>query len=93
MLASGNGRPEVCALNLLRITRGEIPYDRIKGRTGILTDSPSGVAIDDTIADAEWLLRIYEPRIEPDGIDIDATLSTFGEYGIDVNIIKKREDN
>ena len=28
MRASGNGSPEVCAANLLRIVRGEVAYDR-----------------------------------------------------------------
>ena len=36
MRAKGNGRPEVCATNLLKITRGEVSYDRIRGRDGAL---------------------------------------------------------
>ena len=91
MLASGNGRPEVCALNLLRITRGEVPYDRIKGLAGDLIDIPAGTAgTDAVIADAEWVLSIYEPRVRSDTIDIDSTLSTIGDFGLSANIIRKK---
>lgn len=31
MRAKGNGDPAVCANNLVRISRGEVPYDRIRG--------------------------------------------------------------
>ena len=31
MRSSGNGNPAVCADNLTKISRGEIPYDRIRG--------------------------------------------------------------
>lgn len=90
MLARGNGRPEVCALNLLRITRGEVPYERIKGCAGNLVDRPAGTAgTDEIIADADWVLRTYEPRVEVDSIDIDATLSAIGDFGISANIIRR----
>ena len=35
MQAHGNGNPETCASNLLRTIRGEVPYDRVRGRDGI----------------------------------------------------------
>ena len=92
MLSHGNSRPEVCARNLLLITRGEVPYDRIKGRDGSLIDSPSSSARGSVIADAEWLLATYEPRVKPGGIDIDATLSAIGDFGINANIVR-REDS
>ncbi len=31
MLAQGNSDPRVCALNLLRTIRGEVPLERTKG--------------------------------------------------------------
>ena len=40
MRASGNGRPEQCAANLLKITRGEVPYDRLKGLGTSAIDGP-----------------------------------------------------
>ena len=40
MKGSGNGNPAICANNLVRISRGEIPFDRIKGvRLAELTGS------------------------------------------------------
>ena len=39
MRASGNGSPEVCAANLLRIVRGEVAYDRVRGVDGTLIDN------------------------------------------------------
>ena len=40
MLASNNGDPRQCAANLLKLTRGENPYDRIKGIDAAITDAP-----------------------------------------------------
>ena len=37
MLASNNGDPRQCAANLLKLTRGENPYDRIKGIDAAIT--------------------------------------------------------
>ena len=51
MKAHGNGNPETCAFNLLRIVRGEIPYDRVRGRDGTLIDRPN--VTDEAAADAE----------------------------------------
>ena len=89
MLSKGNGRPEVCVLNLMKITRGEVPYERIKGRIGSLIDSPAITAIPDNIADAEWLIRTYEPRINLDVIDIDGAFSSNGDFNIDA-VLKRR---
>ena len=56
MRKSGNGLPEICAANLLRIVRGEVPYDRVRGRDGALVDQPN--ATDEAVADdaAAWYL-------------------------------------
>jgi hypothetical protein len=55
-----------------------------------MTDSPSPTGIAGVISDAEWMLDVYEPRMQTDGIDIDATLSGIGEFGMDASI-KRRE--
>lgn len=34
MKSSGNGTPEQCAVNLLLITRGEVPYNSVASWTG-----------------------------------------------------------
>ena len=62
MKAYGNGLPETCALNLMRIVRGEVPYDRRRGRNSAFIDAPSKTM--DAAADAEWLLENYEPRVD-----------------------------
>lgn len=69
MLASNNGDPRQCAANLLKLTRGENPYDRIKGIDAAITDAPSASARYDAIAEAEWVLDTYEPRVEVEGIN------------------------
>ena len=92
MLAKGNGRPELCVLNLLRITRGEVPYERIKGRDGALVDNPSGPALTAAVADAEWLIETYEPRMQTDSIDIDGTLSQLGDFCITGHLKRREED-
>ena len=51
MRAQGNGLPQVCAANLLRTVRGEVAYDRLRGRDGALIDQPN--ATDAAAADAE----------------------------------------
>ena len=63
MLASNNGDPRQCAANLLKITRGENPFDRIKGLDATMTDAPSATAQNDAIAEAEWVLETYGPAL------------------------------
>lgn len=79
MLATGNGAVPVCALNLLRTVRGEVPYVRTKGIDRELIDiSESRSYL--LRADAEWVLTSYEPRADVDEVlteiasDGDATL-------------------
>lgn len=64
MLVSGNGAPEVCADNLLKLRRGEVPMDRIRGIDAALIDAPISESADEISADAEWVLETWEPRIE-----------------------------
>ena len=89
MKAHGNGTPETCASNLLRIVRGEIPYDRVRGRDGTLVDTPN--ATSEAIADAEWVLGTYEPRIDVDEIEIYQEAPQWGDFTTNVKI-KRKED-
>ena len=93
MKATGNGNPEQCAVNLLRITRGEVPYDRIKGRDAALVDMPSTSAAREAEADAEWLIETYEPRMKVESIDISSTLANVGEFGVNANITARKEED
>lgn len=91
MKASGNGAPETCASNLLRIVRGEVPYDRVRGRDGSLVDQPN--AADEAMADAEWLLEEYEPRVEITDIATDSSGAAAGDFGLRVNIKRKEQSD
>lgn len=88
MRSSGNSKPEICAANLLRIVRGEVAYDRTRGRDGALIDQP--VATVDAVADAEWVLDIYEPRVEAE-LNLANVDSPAGDFALLANI-KRKED-
>lgn len=75
MLASGNAAVPVCALNLLRTIRGEVPYVRTKGIDRTLIDLPESRSYL-VRADAEWVLESYEPRA-----DVDEVLTTIDAEG------------
>lgn len=89
MRAKGNGRPEVCAANLLKITRGEVSFDRIRGRDGALIDQPD--AADEAAADAEWVLQTYEPRVDAEAIAADSDAQA-GDFDAIVDITRRKED-
>ena len=90
MKAHGNGTPETCASNLLRIVRGEIPYDRVRGRDGALVDQPN--AEDEAIADAEWVLETYEPRVSVESILAHPEAALTGDFSMIANIERKEEE-
>lgn len=62
MMAKGNGAPRVCANNLFRLFRGEVPYERVKGLDPRLYDRPLMTADTQLRQDADWLIDTYEPR-------------------------------
>lgn len=82
MKASGNGDPAQCVGNLLRLVRGEVPYERLKGIDARIIDSPSSTVAADLIAEAEWLIENYEPRISLDSINLVAELAKAGHFNI-----------
>lgn len=90
MKAYGNGTPETCASNLLRTVRGEVPYDRVRGRDGSLIDQPG--AIKKATADARWLLETYEPRVEIESINTTPAAVQTGDFATLVNIKRKEEE-
>ena len=89
MKAHGNGTPETCASNLLRIVRGEVPFDRVRGRDGALIDRAN--VTDEATADAEWLLETYEPRVTVESVETTAEVPRSGEFATLVNF-KRKED-
>lgn len=90
MKAHGNGRPETCASNLLRIVRGEVPYDRVRGRDSTLVDQPN--ATDEALADAEWVLQTYEPRVDIESMEANPEAALYGEFQALVNIQRKEDE-
>lgn len=90
MKAHGNGSPETCASNLLRIVRGEVPFDRVRGRDGALVDQPN--ATDEAAADAEWLLETYEPRVTVESAEALAEAALTGDFSTAVSIARKEEE-
>ena len=86
MKSTGNGRPEQCAANLMMIIRGEVPYERIKGLDARMIDRPSSTAVPEIRADAEWVLRTYEPRIRLDRVGIENLLAAEGNFGLNAGI-------
>lgn len=89
MKASGNGLPETCAFNLLRIVRGEVAYDRVRGVDGTLIDRPN--VTDEAAADIEWLLSTYEPRVEIESIEDSPEDIKAGNFAAIVKIKRKEE--
>lgn len=70
MRATGNGHPQRCAENLLAITRGEVPYERIKGLDARTVDKPEADAAAMIRTDVAFVLETYEPRVTLAGVAI-----------------------
>lgn len=92
MKKKGNSLPELCAENLIRIRRGEVAYERVKGLDGALIDQPSALIEEDAAADAERQISIFEPRIDIDSIDIAAD-GKDGGLDFSINIHRKEEED
>lgn len=82
MKASGNGDVALCVKNLLRIIRGENPYERLKGLNARSIDRPSMDAEAEVLEDAEWCIETYEPRANIENLGIDGIDSVSGDFSI-----------
>ena len=89
MQARGNGKPVQCVANLVRIVRGECTYDRIKGIDPTLADRPEPVAGPLLIADARWLIKTYEPRVDVNKIDLEDLLAQEGNFRFNIDAAVK----
>ena len=94
MQRKNNSDPAVCVSNLLRISRGEVPYERIKGISSAYIGTPAAHAVDEVVEDAGWMLGIYEPRAEIESIEADPTDEPSGHFAIKATIksIKEAEE-
>lgn len=80
MLSRGNSNPMVCVANLLRLTRGEVPYERLKGIDASIIDKPADLVKPLLNADAVWNIKTYEPRVSVDSLDLDALIAVDGSF-------------
>jgi phage baseplate assembly protein W len=87
--AKGNGDPAVCANNLLRIFRGEVPFERVKGLDPRMIDLPANEANVSIQQDAEWLLSTYEPRANVNSVNIQASDAAAGGFIVTADITEK----
>ena len=86
MRASGNSAPDVCANNLLRTIRSEVPFERIKGIDPRLIDRPMSEAESDIRKDAEWVISTYEPRVTVNAINIEQDAGTDAGFFVTADI-------
>lgn len=86
MLANGNSNVAVCVHNLLLLTRGEVPYDRIRGIDSNILDKPVDEAQPLLEEDIRWLLETYEPRADLSDLEISNLAAQVGDFGLEVDI-------
>lgn len=91
MKSTGNGDPKTCTENLLKCTRGEIPYDRIKGLPADIIDKPYNTAVATARQEADWLIGTYEPRVVVNSIKVEQTGSVDGGFSITADVKEKEE--
>lgn len=89
MRATGNGAPQVCVNNLLRIFRGEVPYERVKGLDPRIIDRPISAADTQLHQDADWLVDTYEPRAGIKTITVEQSDTANVGFSVTADIVEK----
>jgi phage baseplate assembly protein W len=87
MISNGNGRTQRCVQNLLRMFRGECPYERVKGLDPRMIDKPISSVEPEIRQEAEWLIETYEPRATINNITVSADDAVGGGFAIDADIV------
>lgn len=82
MRAKGNGNVGVCANNLLRIFRGENPYERVKGLDPRSIDKPTDEAVAEITEEATWCIKTYEPRAVLDSVSVEGLNAPNGDLNV-----------
>lgn len=85
MLAKGNGSPAVCTLNLMRTMRGEVPFERLKGIDSKLVDRPISEISSLLLADLQWLIETYEPRVQMTAEQLLQTAAQSGQFKAEIS--------
>ena len=88
MLKAGNGAPARCIYNLMRIVRGENPYERLKGFSRELIDRPVTLGANEYLAALDENAATYEPRA---ALDLDATARNLANGEVDVSVVVTEE--
>ena len=86
MRGTGNGDVGVCADNLLKIHRGENPFERIKGLNPRSIDRPAMDAEAEILQDAEFCIETYEPRARLQSLSVEGLESHAGDFRVMVQI-------
>ena len=91
MLKEGNGRPEICAGNLLRTMRYEVPYERIKGLPSDIIDMPVPIAALNFAESATFMLETYEPRLTNDLVaELSSVHGSEAEIAVKIRTMEER---
>lgn len=91
MRAHDNGNPLICANNLLKTVRYQVPYERIKGIDPAVIDQPIAQAKLQYIKDAEDVLATYEPRVTLNNVSAYADSTATGGFRFVADISLKEE--
>ena len=89
MRAKGNGTPAVCVDNLLKISRGEVPFERVKGLNPRMIDRPFVESEAELQQDAEWLISTYEPRVTVEGVNVAQFDGGAGDFTVTAEVKEK----
>lgn len=89
MLSQGNGNAEVTSQNLIKIIRGEVSYDRIRGIDVSYIDRPVEIVKDDVENDVIETLEDYEPRVDVQDVNLEQT--SDGSFKINLEVTKVEE--
>lgn len=85
MKASGNGAPQQCVENLMRITRGEVPYERMKGIDRRFIGLPMS-ELGELEDDVRWVIETYEPRVRVDEVVVRTLAANMGEIRLGAGV-------
>ncbi len=88
MRMKGNGNPVVCAKNLMSMTIGECPFDRLRGRDPAMLDRPMGEQ--QAVRNARMVMEMYEPRLDAKVIKAHYT-DRHGNFEILMDVEERRE--
>lgn len=84
MIKKGNGSPIICAQNLLKTYRGEVPYSRMKGLPSSIIDLTS-TSKDEIETVAQKVVKMYEPRAPIVSVNM-SEITADGDFSLGVNI-------